>query len=148
MARFYHRTYRKLSVADSSHIIIYFSSGGLDVVMTNTQYVNRVTSMTYAFAQIMQGLLLHPYQTMQSLVRERVFVWMAATPTVVLAGLTLVWRYLIVPLVSSVVSCSEIPSICTGLDFLALWVIFFCFYWQIMLLYLLFRFRWGYGATI
>ena len=30
--------------------------------------------------QVVQGLLIHPYQAMRQLVREKVFVWMACSP--------------------------------------------------------------------
>lgn len=39
-----------------------------------------ITSFLYAIAQITGGLLLHPYQTMQSLTREKVFAWMTFLP--------------------------------------------------------------------
>lgn len=92
--------------------------------------------------QIAQGLLLHPYQTMQSLVKDKVFSWMVLTPSVVLALITVLWRFVIVPVVSLVFSCSSLSfGVCDWLSFVSNCLTFFCIYWQIMLLYLLFRFN-------
>lgn len=100
-----------------------------------------VLSIIYALAQITQGLLLHPYQTMQSLVREKVFVWMTLLPTGVLALATVAWRFAVVPTVRLVFSCQTSGFIaCNWLTFFSNWLTFFCFLWQVLLLYLLFRF--------
>lgn len=102
-------------------------------------------SFIYSLGQITLGLLLHPYQTMQSLVRDRVFVWMSLLPTVVLALVTLVWRFLIVPIVSLVFSCQNLSvAVCEVLPFVSNVITFFCLYWQVLLLYLMFRFSWGF----
>lgn len=98
-------------------------------------------SITYSIGQITLGLLLHPYQTMQSLVEDKVFVWMTLLPTGVLAIVTVWWRFLIVPTVKLVFSCQKTGLIdCSWLPFFSNWLTFFCIYWQILLLYLLFRF--------
>lgn len=100
-----------------------------------------VLSIAYSLAQITAGLLLHPYQTMQSLVRDKVFSWMALLPTLVLAIVTVLWRFALVPLVRLAFSCSQVDFFgCDILPFLSDWITFFCIYWQILLLYLLFRF--------
>lgn len=126
-----------------------------------------IRSLFYSLGQITQGLLLHPYQTMQSLVREKFFVWMSLLPTVVLVGVTLVWKVVLVPVVHVVFSCDggstgwlgwlvrdvlgrpEWLSLgavggCSALPFISNWITFFCVYWQAMLIYLLFRFGWGF----
>ena len=120
-------------------------------------------SFFYSIGQITQGLLLHPYQTMQSLVREKVFIWMTLLPTFVLGLVTVVWRVIIVPVVQLIFSCEggsvgwlgwvvrevlqkpewlvvSASESCRALPFISNWLVFFCIYWQIMLLYLLFRF--------
>lgn len=92
-------------------------------------------SILFSIAQISQGLLLHPYQTMQSLVRDKIFVWMAFLP----GG----WLWLVWLLWSGVISSLmgiTLPS------FLAYWFIFFCLYWQGLLLYLLIRFWIGFRS--
>ena len=100
-------------------------------------------SFIYSVAQITLGLLLHPYQTMQSLVREKVFVWMSLLPTLVLAIVTIGWRFAIVPVVRLVFSCQATGFVgCEFLPFVSNSLTFFCIYWQILLLYLLFRFDW------
>ncbi len=97
----------------------------------------------YSLGQITLGLLLHPYQTMQSLVRDKVFIWMALLPTGVLALVTVLWRFAVVPLVRLFFSCqSSNFGGCEWLPFISNWLTFFCIYWQILLMYLLFRFGW------
>ena len=92
-------------------------------------------SIFYALGQITQGLLLHPYQTMQSLVRDQVFVWMSFLPVMILIFTTFFWRQLFLPLISI-----NLPI------FLTDWFVFFCFYWQCLLLYLLVRFLVGFRS--
>jgi hypothetical protein len=100
-----------------------------------------VKSFLYSLGQITLGLLLHPYQTMQSLVKDKIFVWMSLLPTAVLAIITLLWRLLLVPAVKLVFSC-QISSFvgCDWLSFLSNFLTFFCIYWQMLLFYLLLRF--------
>lgn len=103
--------------------------------------VSVVGSMGYSLGQIGLGLFLHPYQTMQSLVAEKVFIWMTLFPSGVLAVVTLLWRFVIVPMVRILFSCQRTPILaCDTLPFFSNWLTFFCLYWQILLLYLLFRF--------
>lgn len=100
-----------------------------------------ITSILYNIGEIGQGLLMHPYQTMQSLQQEKVFAWMTLFPSGVLATTTLIWRFVIVPFVRNFFSCSTSQFwACESVFFLAEWMTFFCIYWQILLLYLLFRF--------
>ena len=91
-----------------------------------------VASTTYSVGQIALGLLLHPYQTMQSLVQEKVFVWMVLLPSAVLAVVTMVWRAMGVGVAGEMNFAM--------LTFFSDWFTFFCLYWQILLLYLFFRF--------
>jgi hypothetical protein len=106
-----------------------------------------VSSVGYALGQITLGLLLHPYQTMQSLVKDKIFSWMALLPTGVLAVVTILWRFVIVPLVQLVFSCQSTGFWgCSWLPFVSNTLTFFCFYWQVMLIYLLFRFSAAFKA--
>lgn len=99
-------------------------------------------SLLYSIGQISLGLLSHPYQTMQSLVEDKVFVWMSLLPTVFLGVVTVLWRYAIVPLVRTSFSCAESGFFgCDLIPFTSNTITFFMIYWQILLLYLLFRFR-------
>lgn len=98
-------------------------------------------SVVYSIGQIALGLLLHPYQTLQSVVQEKVFVWMTFFPAVVLALIIIVWRVMIVPLAKLVVACApRLFYVCAALPFFAKWIILFCFFWQVLLAYLFFRF--------
>jgi hypothetical protein len=102
---------------------------------------NAFLSGSYAVFQISSGLFVHPYQTMQSLVQEKLFVWMVLLPSVALAVVTVAWRFAVVPLVSSVFSCKATGFMgCGFLPFFSDWITFFCLYWQVLLFYLLFRF--------
>jgi len=101
-----------------------------------------IISLFYSFGQVALGLLLHPYVTMQSLVKKKVFVWMSATPLFILAGTTISWKFLFVPVVQVVFSCSTTYYFaCDVLSFISNTIVFFCWYWQVLLLYLLVRFR-------
>lgn len=100
-----------------------------------------ITSFLYAIAQITGGLLLHPYQTMQSLTREKVFAWMTFLPIGVFVLAKIVWFYVLVPLVRFVFSCSSSDFFgCNLIPFFANWLVLFCIFWQVLLLYLLIRF--------
>lgn len=99
------------------------------------------SSLAYALLQITQGLLIHPYQTTQSLVREKVFSWMVWLPTITVGSIYAVWKIVIVPVVQLIFSCQDsVWQICRVLPPLSNWLIFFCIYWQILLLYLWVRF--------
>jgi len=100
-----------------------------------------LASVFYALGQITLGLLLHPYQTMQSLVRDRVFIWMAGLPVAVFVLAKLVWHLLLVPTVRFVFSCQSSGFFgCELIPFFANWLMLFCLFWQILLGYLLLRF--------
>lgn len=98
-------------------------------------------SVMYALGQIALGLLLHPYQTVQSLVRDKVFFWMAALPLLVSIIVKIVWSFVLVPLVRLVFSCAMTSFWgCELIPFFAQWLLFFCLYWQILVAYLFVRF--------
>jgi hypothetical protein len=100
-----------------------------------------VASFLYSVAQIAQGLFFHPYQTMQSLVRERVFFWLTLLPTAIWLVTHLIWRLAIVPVVRLVFSCAETGLFaCQLIPLFSSWLFYFCLFWQVVLLYLFFRF--------
>jgi hypothetical protein len=100
-----------------------------------------IFSLAYSLGQITTGLLLHPYQTMQSLVKQKIFIWMSFLPTIFLSFLVIFWKFAVVPTVQLVFSCKTIHFFaCDWLHLLSNTIIFFCIYWQILLLYLLIRF--------
>jgi len=90
-----------------------------------------ILSVFYTLGKIGQGLLLHPYQTMQSLVRDKVFVWMSFLPLVIM-GMGFLLKILLANLVLPI--------------FLVYWFVLFCFYWQCLLFYLLIRFWIGFRS--
>ncbi len=95
----------------------------------------------YIFIKVSAGLLIHPYQTMQAVVRKPRLVAATLLPTLSLGGLTIIWRLVITPVVMQFTTCSQLPlGFCESLHFVGNIIIFFCWYWQITLLYLLFRF--------
>ncbi len=99
-------------------------------------------SGVYAIASICVGLLIHPYQTMQSLVKQKIFIWLTLIPLGVLAAVTILWRLLIVPLVQLIFSCAATTlPVCDSLTFFSNVITFFCLYWQVLLGYLLLRFK-------
>ncbi|PIY79625.1 MAG: hypothetical protein COY81_01685 [Candidatus Pacebacteria bacterium CG_4_10_14_0_8_um_filter_43_12] len=100
-----------------------------------------VVSFVYSLGQITLGLLLHPYQTMQSLVADKIFIWMTLLPVGVYVITKILWLFLIVPTVRFVFSCSKTSFVgCDLIPFFANWLVLFCIYWQILLIYLLLRF--------
>lgn len=108
-----------------------------------------VFSAGYSVGQIALGLVVHPYQTMQSLVREKVFVWMSLVPTLALMLITLLWKLMVVPIVSIVFSCSEFLLIdCRWLVYVSNFITFYCIYWQILLFYLLMRFNFAFRSKL
>lgn len=94
-------------------------------------FLPAISSFLYASGQSILGLLLHPYRTMQLLVRGKVFAFLAAFPLFLLVLLSLLLRLSILHTIFEQI-----------VFFRCLYImgIFFCFYWQIMLVYLLFRF--------
>ena len=104
--------------------------------------MKKIISAIYSLFQISQGLLLHPYQTMQSLVCEQVFIWMSFLPSIFLVSLTLIWRYVLFIILNFFLSqIFLIAPLVSAMKFFGNWLIFFCLYWQIVLGYLLFRIR-------
>lgn len=102
----------------------YFKAGIMSSVI--------IQSFIYSSAQMFVGLLVHPYRSMQLLVRHRPLLPFVFYPSallgVVLAALNLVvqlgWWYQQV----------------WWVGFLLQTLMFYCFYWQLVLLYLFWRF--------
>lgn len=90
-------------------------------------------SLAYSLFQIIQGLLIHPYQTMRQLVREKVFIWMTFSPIFLWIFSLFVWKILEILLFS----LFPYPGFWV---FLALWFTVGIGMYQMLLLYLLLRF--------
>jgi hypothetical protein len=98
-------------------------------------------SIFYSLGQITLGFLFHPYQTMQMVIEDRVYSWMAVLPVGALLGVILIWRRIIVPFVRLFFSCGQSSfALCGVLPFLSHFVILYSLLWQILLLYLAIRF--------
>lgn len=105
-----------------------------------------VTSILYSVGQITLGFLLHPYQTMQTVVSDRVYAWMFLLPVALLLSIISLWKSLVVPLVRIFFSCSQSSLfLCDWLPFLSKVVILYCWLWQGLLFYLFLRFWWLYS---
>jgi hypothetical protein len=114
--------------------------------MTSGKLINILASFTYSILQIAQGLLFHPYQTMQSLVREQVFFWLTLLPSAIWLIAQAAWRLAIVPVVQLVFSCSQTGFWgCDLIPFFTHWLFYFCLLWQLVLLYLFARFVYAFA---
>ncbi len=102
--------------------------------------LNLLLSFIYSLGRFALGLLLHPYQSMQLLTEHKMFIWLTLLPTAILGLLTLLVRLLFLVLDNFVLltSCPESAAI---YSFLSTFIITFCIYWQLMLFYLLVRFK-------
>lgn len=104
-----------------------------------------VTSIIYSVGQITLGFLLHPYQTMQTVVADRVYAWMFLLPIGLLLTIISLWKQVVVPVVRLYFSCSESAFfLCDWLPYLSKVVILYCWLWQGLLLYLFLRFYFFY----
>ena len=97
-------------------------------------------SVFYALLRFAAGLLLHPYQTMQLLVQEEVFVWLAFLPMLILGFLTLVWKTTLEPVTRlvEILLCGGGQGVWLdgGVWFplVITWVVVFCLYWLLLLI--------------
>jgi len=89
-------------------------------------------SLIYSLGQIILGLFLHPYQSMQNLVRDKVFVPLTFLPTLLASVFYLLFAWWLLALFYD-----------SSLIFRLIYRSFFFFFlfWQILLIYLFWRFR-------
>ncbi len=115
----------------------------------NTKSQKRVyfISSIYALGRFCLGLFLHPYQTMQLIVEQKIFVWLTLLPSFFLVLLSLSWRLMIRPFLLFLKMRTDFGHVffdsvlvSNASFFVMIWIISFCVYWQVILLYLLFRF--------
>lgn len=95
-----------------------------------------VISILYSVGQVSLGLILHPYQTMQMLVEDTVFVWLSLLPSMLFVISVLLWRFIFDPFLVAVFGSYTVGII----PFIGLWFSLYMLYWQCLLVYLLFRF--------
>lgn len=88
-------------------------------------------SLIYSSTQMFLGLFLHPYRSMQLLVKNGVLLPFVFYPMLVGVGFFLLLK---IDLFFSAYQALFL------LKFICQMIIFFCFYWQLVLFYLWFRF--------
>lgn len=95
-----------------------------------------LVSGVYAFGQILLGFLLHPYQTTYNLVKDKYLSFLCLLPMVILLALVFIWRRAVFPLFDHFDFAGGYFT-----ELIKFSVLFFCVIWQIMLIYLLIKFR-------
>lgn len=91
------------------------------------------TSTFYSVLQASAGLLIHPYQTMQHLVEDKVFMWLTFLPIPLIFVFFLIWWFALQSFFRT------IPYI-GAWAFTLIWGGSFLLFWQILLFYLFVRF--------
>ena len=94
-------------------------------------FLGVLAALIYAGGQIFLGLLLHPYRSMQLIVRGKVFLPLAFSPLIFM---------LLLALLTKTTGFWSLYTTVFLFRFLFSLLFFFCFYWQLMLVYLLLRF--------
>ncbi|MBU0979024.1 MAG: hypothetical protein ABIJ33_03835 [Patescibacteria group bacterium] len=91
-----------------------------------------LVSFSSISVRLVYGLLKYPYQTVWQITEHKPFSPLLLTPAAVFAILKIVWYCLI----------WFVFGRPTGfmIDLLANWLVFFCLYWQGLIIYLTFRF--------
>jgi hypothetical protein len=91
-----------------------------------------IKSIFYSLGQIILGLFLHPYQSMQNLVRDQVFIPLMFLPTLLASLFYILFAWWLLALFYD-------GSIVFRLVYRSFF--FFFLFWQILLVYLFWRFR-------
>ncbi len=101
--------------------------------------INWLLGFGYALIRFSVGLLIHPYQTMQIIVEQKFFSWMALIPTGILGLIVGIWRIILLYFLDK--STAEWLGNQLVYSFLIGWFSLFCVCWQFLILYLFFRFK-------
>lgn len=91
-----------------------------------------LVSFSSISVRLVYGLLKYPYQTVWQITEHKPFSPLLLTPAAVFGVLKVVWYCLVWFIFGRPTS----PII----DLLANWLVFFCLYWQGLIIYLTFRF--------
>jgi hypothetical protein len=91
-----------------------------------------IKSAIYSLGQITLGLFLHPYQSMQNLVRDQVFIPLMLLPTLLASIFYILFAWWLLALFYD-------GSVIFRLVYRSFF--FFFLFWQILLIYLFYRFR-------
>jgi hypothetical protein len=81
---------------------------------------------------------------MQLLIEQKSFVWLSLLPTLGLAVVTVCWKGVLIPAILTLVN-SEALLLGEIYSFGSTWITLFFIYWQMMVLYLLIRFKLVFG---
>lgn len=103
--------------------------------MSKIQLFKKIIFLVYLHLKTSLGLLLHPYQTMQSLFLKKSFLIFTFTPVFYYVAATIIWRLFLRPAALYFFSAT-----CPLMIFKTT-IAFFAFYWQASLLYLFFKFK-------
>jgi hypothetical protein len=95
------------------------------------KFLIALKSLLYSSVQLLVGLVLHPYRSMQLLVRKKVLLPFAFYPTLIALILYLLLQ---INFIYSIYQSFFLIKIFYQV------VLFFCFYWQLALFYLWIRF--------
>lgn len=91
-----------------------------------------IGSLFYSLGQITLGLFLHPYQSMQNLVRDQVFIPLLFLPMLLASIFYLLFAWWLIALFYD-------KSLIFRLIYRSFF--FFFLFWQILLIYLFWRFK-------
>ncbi|MEO8581549.1 MAG: hypothetical protein ABI425_03105 [Patescibacteria group bacterium] len=92
-----------------------------------------LTSTFYSVLQASAGLLIHPYQTMQHLVEDKIFMWLTFLPILLVTLFFFIWWLALQSFFAT------IPYI-GAWAFTLIWGGSFFVFWQVLLFYLFLRF--------
>ncbi len=97
----------------------------------SNKFLIALKSLLYSSVQLLVGLVLHPYRSMQLLVRNKILLPFAFYPTLIGLILYLLFQIdFIYPIYQSFFLIKFFYQV----------ALFFCFYWQLALFYLWIRF--------
>jgi hypothetical protein len=88
----------------------------------------------YLICKTSFGLILHPYQTIQTLYQGHSLFLFVITPTIYFTLATLIWRFVLRPFVTHFLTAS------CPLMLIKTTIVFFALFWQLSLIYLLTKF--------
>ena len=92
-------------------------------------------SLIYAMFEVIQGLFFHPYQTVQFLVKKKLFKILIFFPV-----FCLLFIYLLGLILGEFGQYGFLFLDSNWVVFIKYWIVYFCILWQMVLFYLFFRF--------
>lgn len=112
----------------------------LDLLFTMQTFGKKISLYAVALIQLSWGLLIHPYQSIYSLLEKKRYQWLILLPSLIFLVVKICWLLIIVPITQLFFSCSTNYFFgCRIIAMFANWFSFFFIMWQVMLLYLAVR---------